>query len=171
MAFFNIPFRAYLRRAFLLPLFAFSMLLTPNLHAAEPSADSVVKFRKALMGEIKSSLQSLFLLLKQEVDDDKSIALQAQILALSSQRVGASFVYRTRGVAEETTAHERVWTEAKDFQAQMQKFAKDTQAFAELVASSEANADAHAAMRKTLAKSLAGIGKQCKSCHDRYRTE
>ncbi len=137
-------------------------LLVPSEVGAQ-QADAVVKFRKALMQETKASLQAMSLLLKGEVADKESFALQAQILALASQRAGEAFVFRTRGLTESTTAHERVWTEQAKFRKKMDAFAKDAKAFADLVV--------HDASAKEVASAFKGLAKQCKSCHDRYRVE
>ncbi len=126
-------------------------------------ADAAVKFRKALMQETKASLQAFSLLLKGEVADKESLALQAQILALASERAGEAFVFRTRGLIEKTTAHERVWTEQAKFRKKMDAFAKDARAFADLAA--------RPASAKELGSAFKGLAKQCKSCHDRYRVE
>ncbi len=133
--------------------------------AMAQDADAAVKFRKALMQETKASLQAMSLLLKGEVADQESFALQAQILALASARMGESFVFRTRGLSETTSAHQRVWTEQAKFRKKMETFAKDTKAFALLAARSPSTAP------KKMASALKGLAQQCKSCHDRYRVE
>ena len=130
---------------------------------AAQDADAVVKFRKSLMQETKASLQAMSLLLKGKISDKESLALQAQILALASQRAGEAFVFRTRGLTESTTAHERVWTEQAKFRAKMDIFAKDTKAFSELATS--------AASAKKMGVAFGKLAKQCKSCHKRYRVE
>ena len=131
--------------------------------ARAEDADAVVKFRKALMQETKVSLLGISLLLKGEISDKESFALQAQILSLASERAGKAFVFRTRGLTESTTAHERVWTEQTKFQSRMEKFAKDTKTFADLASRS--------ASSKKLGSAFKGLVKQCKSCHQRYRIE
>ncbi len=133
------------------------------VEARAQDADAAVKFRKALMQETKASLQAIALLLKGQVSDKESLALQAQIIALSSQRAGEAFVFRTRGLVESTTAHERVWSEQVKFRSKMDKFAKDAKAFADLAAQAGAG--------KEVGSAFKGLAKQCKSCHDRYRTE
>ena len=138
--------------------------------ALAQDADAVVKFRKALMQETKASLQAMSLLLRGEVADKESVALQAQILALASARAGEAFVFRTRGLTESTTAHQRVWTEQAKFRKKMEAFAKDAKAFADL-ASRKASAAPTKKMDKEMASALKGLARQCKSCHDRYRVE
>ena len=130
---------------------------------AAQDADAVVKFRKFLMQETSASLQAMSLLLKGKISDKESFALQAQILALASQRAGEAFVFRTRGLKESTTAHERVWTEQAKFRAKMDIFAKDAKAFSELATS--------AASAKKMGAAFGKLAKQCKSCHERYRVE
>ncbi len=156
-----------LPRRFVVCLLLFGGVLTAGLfvgfEARAQDADGIVKFRKALMQETKASLQAMSLLLRGEVSDKESLALQAQILVLASQRAGESFAFRTRGLTESTTAHERVWTEQAKFRSKMDVFAKDARAFADLVAR-----DASA---KQVGSSFKSLAKQCKSCHDRYRVE
>ena len=148
--------------ALLLSFFSFSLN-----SAAESEPDGAVKFRKFLMREIEASLVSSFLLFKGEVEDPASLSLQAQILSLAAERAGAAFSFRTRGLREETSAHERVWTEQADFQSLMREFAASTKSFADLAKRSEQDE----ALRASLGSALGGLGKQCKACHKRYRLE
>ena len=135
--------------------------------SAETDPDAAVKFRKFLMREIEASLVSSFLLVKGEVSDEASLSLQAQILSLAAERSGASFSFRTRGLQEETSAHERVWTKQADFQSLMREFATSAKSYADLVKRSEQDAS----LRASLGSALGGLGKQCKACHKRYRID
>ena len=156
-----------LQKGFVVCSLFFVFLLTGGVlvigEASAQDADAVVKFRKFLMQETSASLQAMSLLLKGKISDKESFALQAQILALASQRAGEAFVFRTRGLKESTTAHERVWTEQAKFRAKMDIFAKDAKAFSELVTS--------AASAKKMGAAFGKLAKQCKSCHERYRVE
>ncbi len=160
--------RLALLRVFFLIALSFSYFYFSSASiAAEPEPDAVVKFRKFLMREIESSLVSSFLLAKGEVSDAPSVLLQAQILSLAAERSGASFSFRTRGLQEETSAHDRVWTESEDFQSLMREFAASAKSFADLAKRSEQDET----LRASLGSALGGLGKQCKSCHKRYRID
>ncbi len=121
------------------------------------------QYRHDLMEVVKYSVGNIGKIVQKKVDvKDGQLAAHAEILAKAAASAKDAFEKDTRGIKGFTEAKDNIWEDWEDFSERMDKFAADTQAFADATKSGDN------------AKIGAGIGavfKNCKSCHDKYKSE
>lgn len=108
-----------------------------GLALADTAADDAIKYRKALMNSVKSSVDALIAVTKGEVEQADRLPQLAASFAASSQAamtIGA-FEQNTHGDGrEKTTATEKVWEQWQDFSeafSKLESAANEIQALAD----------------------------------------
>ncbi len=120
-------------------------------------------YRHNIMEQVKYSALSILSIVKGEMKaPNGALAHNADVLMKAAASAKDAFEKDTRGIKGFTEAKDNIWEDWEDFSERMDKFAADTQAFADAAKSGDN------------AKIGAGIGavfKNCKSCHDKYKSE
>lgn len=131
-------------------------------HAMASSPDAAITYRKNVMSIVGANAQAMGAIAKGDVNNEDAFADHADMLAIAADLTVAAFEQDTHGKGnEKTTAKQEVWSDWDTFRKGLNKMAED----AITVADYAANGD------MDLAKSSLGdLLKNCKACHDDFRT-
>lgn len=86
----------------------------------------------------------------------------AAAMAEASSKTKAVFEKDTRGMEGYTKAKDSIWENWEDFASRLDKLEVDAHAFAEAAKTGD--------MSK-IGPAMGAVGKNCKSCHDEYKTD
>lgn len=147
-------------RLILVGLTAASLVLGAGTAMAALDADSAIKYRKVVMGAVKSHFGAMFAVVKSPDVLGADLLPHAEALAATAKMPWKAFGPGTATGKEKTEAKPEIWSDAAGFKAEAMKFEIAT---AELLAAvrSKDNAAIQAKMQAT--------GVMCKSCHDKFK--
>jgi len=130
--------------------------------AQAAEADDAIKYRKWVMGTVGDHTQAFFAILQGKVPHQDALVYHAQGLADAAAHSKAAFEQNTVGEgSEKTTSKASVW-EGPDFNAGLDSLATNSAALAAAMGAGDMAAVGAAAD---------AVGKDCKSCHDKFRVE
>lgn len=124
--------------------------------------ESVVNWRKNTIGAAGRAAVALNDIRKGDLEEQDRITEIAEMMVISAKLAKEAFRHDTRGASVETTAKDTIWTNWDDFSKRMDDYVADTEKVAEL-----ARAGDQGAMFKQLGQTF----RNCKGCHDTYRTK
>ena len=138
-----------------------AMVAIPAMaQTAEP--DEVIKYRKYVMGTVGNHTQAFFAILKGKVPHQDALVYHARSLADAAAHTKAAFEQNTAGQGvEKTTSKENVWS-GPEFMAGLDDMVVHTEALASAMEAGDMAGVGAAAGE---------VGKTCKSCHDKFRSE
>jgi len=129
----------------------------------DKAADAAKEHRHGLMQSIKNSALSMRRIMSGDLDQAENYSALATALSASTGIAKAAFNENTVGKGKgHTTAKDHIWDNWEDFSARLDKLDADVKALE------------RAAMHNNVGGSkneLVQVFKNCKSCHDEYRSE
>lgn len=139
---------------------AVAVLSVGRVAAAEPGADDLVKYRKAVMKSQREHLAAATAIVQNKVQYPKHLADHVQSLAATTAVTVELFPKGSDG--GDTGALGAVWSDAAEFQKRADDNQRKAAALAKAVAAGDT--DSYAARLKDLQES-------CKACHKDFRRE
>jgi cytochrome c556 len=147
-------------RGLAIGLLAAASVLGLSAAAMALDADGAIKYRKTVMGAVKSHFGAMFAVMKSPDILGADLLPHAEALAATAKMPWKAFGPGTASGTEKTEARPEIWSDPAGFKTEAAKFEIAT---AELLAAvkSQDKAAISAKMQVT--------GVMCKSCHDKFK--
>ena len=126
--------------------------------AADPEAD--IKYRQAVMKTSGGHMGALAAIVKGQVPHKQDIA--PHVAGLAAVAAMAPHLFPAGSDKGKTKAKPEIWTDAAEFDKKVKDFQTATTALQAAATGGDAAA---------LGAALGGVGKACKSCHDKFQKE
>lgn len=143
-----------------LGILAAAVTLSAGAAVAALDADSAIKYRKTVMGAVKSHFGAMFAAVKSPDVLGADLLPHAEALAATAKMPWKAFGPGTATGTEKTEAKPEIWSDAAGFKAEAAKFEIAT---AELLAAVKSNDNA------AIQAKMQATGVMCKSCHDKFK--
>lgn len=149
----------FIKKASIISLcIVFSAVVYSSNSMADESGD-IIKYRQNVMKGIAADFRMINAILKGKIKNSSDLGPLAASLAAKSKMVKVNFPEGSD--FGETDAKEEIWENKADFDSKSDSFAQVTQ---ELLKALNQKAD-----QATVVDKFAAVGKNCKSCHKKYR--
>jgi len=141
-----------------------ALMLSTSLSATDDkAADAAKAHRHGLMQTIKNSALSMRRILTGELDQAENYSALATALSVSTGIAVDAFKENTVGKGKgHTVAKDHIWDNWEDFSARLEKMDVDAKALERAAENNNVGGSKN---------ELVQLFKNCKSCHDEYRSE
>lgn len=137
-----------------------ALVLCAGSAFAALDADGAIKYRKTVMGAVKSHFGAMFAVVKSPDVLGADLLPHAEALAATAKMPWKAFGPGTASGTEKTDAKPEIWTDPAGFKAEAAKFEIAT---AELLAAVKSQDKA------AISAKMQATGVMCKSCHDKFK--
>jgi len=120
------------------------------------------QYRHDVMEHFSYSFKKISMIMKGQAGSKDDIAAIANIMANASTMTKASFKKDTRNMEGHTEAKDNIWEKWDDFSQRLDKLEADANAFAVAANSGD---------MAQIGPAMENVGKNCKSCHDKYKKD
>ena len=138
-----------------------ALLLIPFTALAQPDAEDVVQYRKAVYQVMKWNFTELGAMAREKRPYDAvEFARRAERLAQTVRLLDEA--YTPGSITADSAASDRIWTEWEDFQSRLKALRQETAQLAAVAKSGEL---------EPIQEQFAATGQVCKGCHDEYKED
>ena len=134
-----------------------ALLITAPGLIAEPIAEDLIGYRKAVMSSIGGHIGAISAMLRRKVDYDH-MQTQAQAMDLSISLIGD--VFPAASAEAETEALPAIWEQPEEFAAAVTATQEASGEFLKAVSGGDAG---------DIGKAFGALAQTCKGCHDNFR--
>lgn len=149
--------------ALCLAVSSFPLIAADAAPAAGPTAKQVIEVRRALFTLIGSNFRPAGDTLQGKLPYDAA-ELQRRIARVAFLAPQLSEVFPEHSATGDTKAKPEIWSNRVDFDSRLKDFQSHVLALAEVTDKQPGNVDAFKA-------AAAAVGKDCKACHDDYKSK
>ena len=135
----------------------------PAAPAAGPTAKPVIEVRRALFTLIGSNFRPVGDTLQGKVPYDAA-EIQKRVARVAFLAPQLSEVFPDFSATGDTKAKPEIWSNRADFDSRLKDFQTHVAALAHVVEKDAGNVD-------TFKAAAAAVGKDCKGCHDEYKSK
>jgi cytochrome c556 len=137
-----------------------ALVLSTGVAFAALDADSAIKYRKTVMGAVKSHFGAMFAVTKAPDILGADLLPHAEALAAAAKMPWKAFGPGTASGAEKTEAKADIWKDPAGFKAEATKFE---------IATAELLAAVRSQDKMAISAKMQATGVSCKSCHDKFK--